>query len=58
VVELLNSGGIFDGAIRTCFVSVLALAIILERFWSLLTSRIAPPEALERACGVGSRKKS
>jgi biopolymer transport protein ExbB len=44
VFELLKAGGILMVPILFC--SVLALAIILERFWSLRDSRIAPPEAL------------
>jgi biopolymer transport protein ExbB len=44
VFELLKAGGILMVPILCC--SVLALAIILERFWSLRDSRIAPPEAL------------
>ena len=42
--ELLKAGGILMVPILFC--SVLALAIILERFWSLRNSRIAPPEVL------------
>ncbi|EAZ98820.1 MotA/TolQ/ExbB proton channel family protein [Marinobacter sp. ELB17] len=42
--ELLKAGGILMMPILFC--SVLALAIILERFWSLRDSRIAPPEVL------------
>ena len=42
--ELLKAGGILMVPILFC--SVLALAIILERFWSLRDSRIAPPEML------------
>lgn len=42
--ELLKAGGILMAPILLC--SVLALAIILERFWSLRDSRIAPPEML------------
>jgi biopolymer transport protein ExbB len=44
VFELLKAGGILMVPILFC--SVLALAIILERFWSLRDSRIAPPEVL------------
>jgi biopolymer transport protein ExbB len=44
VFELLKAGGILMAPILLC--SVLALAIILERFWSLRDSRIAPPEML------------
>ncbi|MEH6356202.1 MAG: MotA/TolQ/ExbB proton channel family protein [Marinobacter sp.] len=42
--ELLKAGGILMVPILFC--SVLALAIILERFWSLRDRRIAPPEVL------------
>lgn len=42
--ELLKAGGILMVPILFC--SVLALAIILERFWSLRDSRIAPPPVL------------
>lgn len=42
--ELLKAGGILMVPILFC--SVLALAIILERFWSLRDSRIAPPDVL------------
>ena len=42
--ELLKAGGILMVPIMFC--SVLALAIILERFWSLRDSRIAPPKTL------------
>ena len=40
--ELLKAGGILMVPIVAC--SVLALAIILERFWSLRPSRVAPPQ--------------
>ncbi len=39
--ELLKAGGIIMVPIVAC--SILALAIILERFWTLRVSRIAPP---------------
>ncbi|PFG54951.1 biopolymer transport protein ExbB [Marinobacter sp. LV10R520-4] len=42
--ELLKAGGILMVPILFC--SVLALAIIFERFWSLRDSRIAPPQVL------------
>ena len=42
--ELLKAGGILMVPIVAC--SVLALAIILERFWSLRPSRVAPPQQL------------
>jgi len=44
VFELLKAGGILMVPIVAC--SVLALAIILERFWSLRPSRVAPPQQL------------
>lgn len=42
--ELLKAGGILMVPIVAC--SVLALAIILERFWSLRASRVAPPQSV------------
>lgn len=39
--ELLKAGGILMVPIVAC--SILAVAIILERFWSLRAERIAPP---------------
>ncbi|SFR48399.1 biopolymer transport protein ExbB [Marinobacter daqiaonensis] len=39
--ELLKAGGILMVPIVIC--SILALAIILERFWTLRPSRVAPP---------------
>ncbi len=42
--ELLKAGGIL--MVPLVFCSVLALAIILERFWSLRNSRITPPQTL------------
>ncbi|GHD46118.1 biopolymer transport protein ExbB [Marinobacter persicus] len=42
--ELLKAGGILMVPIVAC--SVLALAIILERFWSLRPSRVAPPQTV------------
>jgi biopolymer transport protein ExbB len=44
VFELLKAGGILMVPIVAC--SVLALAIILERFWSLRASRVAPPQSV------------
>ncbi len=40
--ELLKAGGILMVPIVAC--SILALAIILERFWTLRASRVAPPQ--------------
>ncbi|RBW49830.1 MotA/TolQ/ExbB proton channel family protein [Marinobacter sp. F3R11] len=41
--ELLKAGGILMVPIVAC--SILALAIILERFWTLRVSRVAPPQS-------------
>jgi len=41
-----------------CFVLVLALAIILERFWSCVTARIAPPEALNELWRLDQEKRA
>lgn len=43
--ELLKAGGILMVPIVAC--SILALAIILERFWTLRRSRVEPPETLD-----------
>ena len=42
--ELLKAGGILMVPIVAC--SILALAIILERFWSLRVSRVAPSQSV------------
>lgn len=42
--ELLKAGGILMVPILAC--SILALAIILERFWTLRVSRVAPPQTI------------
>ena len=42
--ELLKAGGILMVPIVAC--SILALAIVLERFWSLRASRVAPPQSI------------
>ncbi|AZT84186.1 MotA/TolQ/ExbB proton channel family protein [Marinobacter sp. NP-4(2019)] len=42
--ELLKAGGILMVPIVAC--SILALAIILERFWTLRPSRVAPPQTI------------
>lgn len=42
--ELLKAGGILMVPIVIC--SILALAIILERFWTLRPQRVAPPEVV------------
>jgi|TARA_R100000049_G_C1957572_1_gene118907 biopolymer transport protein ExbB len=44
VFELLKAGGILMVPIVAC--SILALAIVLERFWSLRASRVAPPQSI------------
>ena len=42
--ELLKAGGILMVPIVAC--SILALAIILERIWTLRASRVAPPQSI------------
>ena len=42
--ELLKAGGILMVPIVAC--SILALAIILERIWTLRASRVAPPQTI------------
>ncbi|MBW7470146.1 MotA/TolQ/ExbB proton channel family protein [Marinobacter sp. M216] len=42
--ELLKAGGILMVPIVAC--SILALAIIMERFWTLRASRVAPPQTV------------
>ena len=42
--ELLKAGGILMVPIVAC--SILALAIILERFWTLRASGVAPPQTI------------
>jgi len=44
VFELLKAGGILMVPIVAC--SVLALAIVLERFWTLRASRVTPPQTI------------
>ncbi|WP_097461200.1 MotA/TolQ/ExbB proton channel family protein [Mangrovitalea sediminis] len=45
MLELLKAGGIVMIPIVAC--SILALAIVLERFWTLRTSRIAPKDTIK-----------
>ena len=47
--ELLKAGGILMVPIVAC--SILALAIILERFWTLRASRVAPPQTINEWVG-------
>ena len=42
--ELLKAGGILMVPIVAC--SILALAIVLERIWTLRASRVAPPQSI------------
>ena len=42
--EVLKAGGILMVPIVAC--SILALAIVLERFWTLRASRVAPPQTI------------
>jgi len=44
VFELLKAGGSLMVPIVAC--SILALAIILERFWTLRATRVAPPQTI------------
>jgi len=44
VFELLKAGGILMVPIVAC--SILALAIVLERAWTLRASRVAPPQSI------------
>jgi len=44
VFELLKAGGILMVPIVAC--SILALAIVLERFWTLRPSRVAPVQSI------------
>ncbi len=45
--ELIQSGGFM--MIPLVLSSVIALAIVIERFWSLRLNKIAPPDDIERA---------
>lgn len=45
MLELLKAGGIVMIPIVAC--SILALAIVLERFWTLRTSRITPKDTVK-----------
>ncbi|MCP5160578.1 MAG: MotA/TolQ/ExbB proton channel family protein [Hahellaceae bacterium] len=47
--EMLKPGGIIMIPILLC--SILALAIIIERFWTLRIGRVAPPNVLQELWG-------
>ena len=49
MLEIIQSGGWMMVPIIIC--SILAVAITFERFWTLRTSKIAPPELLARVWG-------
>jgi biopolymer transport protein ExbB len=53
--ELIQSGGWMMVPILLC--SVLALAISVERFWTLRTSQLAPPELLSQVWGWMKKKQ-
>jgi biopolymer transport protein ExbB len=44
VFEIINAGGWLMWPLIAC--SILALAIILERFWALRTNRVIPPQVV------------
>ena len=49
MLEIIQSGGWMMVPIIIC--SILAVAITFERFWTLRTSKIAPPDLLARVWG-------
>lgn len=53
--EILNAGGWLIWPILAC--SVVALAIIAERFWALKTGSVAPPSLLEQIRGLIERRE-
>ncbi len=53
--ELIKSGGFMMIPLVLC--SVIALAIVIERFWALRLSKVAPPEDIERARKLASSSK-
>ncbi len=48
--EIIKAGGILMWPILIC--SVIAMAIILERFWSLQANRVAPSNTLAKVWGM------
>ena len=46
MLELIESGGLLMWPIIAC--SVLAMAIVLERLWTLRTTRVMPPDLVTR----------
>jgi len=55
VLDLLKPGGIIMFPLLLC--SVLALAIIIERFWTLRTSRLAPKSLVSELWGWIKKKE-
>lgn len=55
VLDIIKSGGIVMYPLLLC--SVLALAIIIERFWTLRTSRLAPKSLVNELWGWIKRKE-
>jgi len=55
VLDLLKPGGIIMFPLLLC--SVLALAIIIERFWTLRTSRLAPESLVQDLWGWIKKKE-
>lgn len=55
MLDLLKPGGIIMYPLLLC--SVLALAIILERFWTLRVSRLAPKELVNELWGWIKRRE-
>ncbi len=46
MLELFESGGVMMWPLLLC--SIIAIAIVAERFWSLQTKRISPPDLMPR----------
>jgi biopolymer transport protein ExbB len=55
VFELIQSGGLL--MIPIIFCSVLAMAIIVERFWTLRKNKILPPEMVSQVWKLAKAKK-
>lgn len=55
VLDIIKSGGIVMYPLLFC--SVLALAVIIERFWTLRTSRLAPKSLVDELWGWIKRKE-
>ena len=53
--ELFRAGGLFMWPILLC--SIVAVAIVLERAWTLRDSRVLPPELLDRVWQIVESKQ-